>query len=112
MIDPSIQTYYRIVHTDPPSISDFLSYAARGVAVPTDPELRRLWHGVSVYDTLDRAMSRARKQPGLGMFIAELQIRWGRGIRVERTGHRRGHHTIWGDAAALLDCVTRVATVV
>ena len=112
MIDLSVQTFYRIVQTDPPSIRDFLSYADRGMAVPTDPDLRRLWYGISVYDTLDRALSRARKQPTLGTFIAEIQIRWGQGIRAERTGHRRGHHTLWGEPTALLSCVTRVVPVV
>jgi hypothetical protein len=112
MIDLSIQTFYRIVQTDPPTLEDFLSYAARGMPAPTDPALRRIWYGISVYDTLDRALSRARRQPALGTFVAEVQFRWGQGIRAERTGHRRGHHTLWGDPTQLLGCVTRVVVVV
>ena len=111
MIDPPFRGFYRIVQSDPATENDFLPYAARGGTVPTDPELRRLWHGISVYDTLDRAIRRARKQPHLGEYIAELQIPWGRSIRAERTGHRRGHHTLWGEPGALLACVNRVVPV-
>jgi hypothetical protein len=83
MADPPIRTFYRIVQHDPSTENDFLPYAARGGPVPADPELRRMWHGISVYDTLDRAVSRARKQPTLGGYIAELQIPWGGSIRAE-----------------------------
>lgn len=70
--------------------------------MPSDPDLRRMWHGISVYDSLDRARSQARKNPVLGTYIAEMVVLWGQGVRAERTGHRRGHHTLWGEPEALL----------
>jgi hypothetical protein len=108
MAIPPARAFYRIVRTDPPIVDDFLPYEARGGKPPDEPYLRRLWQGVSVYDTANRARNRALKQPHLGRYIAELRIAWGSGIHAERTGHRRGHHTLWGEPAALLASVVAV----
>lgn len=45
----------------------------------------RLWDGLSVYDTLAGAETKARKSPMIGDFIAELRIVAGGSVRVERT---------------------------
>jgi hypothetical protein len=79
--------------------------------MPSDPELRRMWQGISVYDTIERAQNQARKHPRLGAYIAELHVTWGQGVHAERTGHRRGHHTLWGDARSLHSCVLSVVPV-
>ena len=102
-------TFYRIVRTDPPAESDFLSYAALGLPAPDDPGLRRVFDGISVFDTEERARRRARATLALGRFIAAVEIATGDPIRAERTLRRSGHHTLWGDPVALLE---RVASVV
>ena len=111
MIDTPVSRYYRIIQEELATEADFEPYAAQGRPAPSDPYLRRLWQGISVYDSLERAMSQARKRPSLGAYVAELEIPWGRNIQAERTGHRRGHHTLWGEPKALLACVVRVVPV-
>ena len=108
MIEPPKSRFYRIIQEAVATEADFEPYSAQGRPAPSDPYLRRLWQGISVYDSLERALSQARRRPGLGAYVAELEIPWGRHIQAERTGHRRGHHTLWGEPAALLACVIRV----
>lgn len=62
--------------------------------------------GVSVNATLAQARTRAQflHLP----FIAEVAIPEGGPIAFERTGSRRGHHTLWGDAGTMLAAVVRV----
>jgi hypothetical protein len=60
---PATRLFCRIVRTDPPTEADFLPYEALGGAPPDDPYLRRLWQGLSVYDTETRARNRALRQP-------------------------------------------------
>lgn len=111
MIETPSRTFYRIVRGNPPTKDDFLPYAAMGGPPPADPQVRRLWKGVSVYDTIDRARNLARKRPTLGTYVAMVDVPWSQAIQAERTGHRRGHHTLWGDPAALLACVVRIVPV-
>jgi len=111
MLNPPTSRFYRIIQGERATEADFEPYAAQGRPAPTDPYLRRLWQGISVYDSLERAMNQARKRPGLGTYIAELEIPWGRSVQAERTGHRRGHHTLWGEPAAILACVIRIVPV-
>lgn len=111
MTEPPTRRYFRIVRSIAPTAADFMSYEALGAEPPRDSHLRRLWQGVSVYDTEARARARAIKQPSLGAFVAELAVPWGGGLWAERTGHRRGHHTLWGAPDELLACVQRVVPV-
>ena len=111
MLESPARTFYRIIQSDQATEADFLPYGSRGGPIPTDPQLRRMWSGISVYDTLDRARSQALKRPGLGAYIAELEVQWGRSVRAERTGHRRGYHTLWGEPSVLLACVRRIVPV-
>ena len=93
----------------PPALQDFLSDRARGRPVPRDPELRRLHDGLSVYSTLAQARRKARAFPVLGRFIAVVRRPADASITAERTiPGSAGHHTLWGDAETLLDCVESV----
>ncbi len=103
-------TFYRAVATNPPTRADILSHAVLGK--PHDrgtPEARRMALGVSVNATLAQARGRARFL-GLG-YVAEVAVSEGGPIAFERTGSARGHHTLWGDADALLAAVVRVIPV-
>jgi hypothetical protein len=102
-------TFYRIVHTDPPPLADLTSPAAIGKAPPDDdPETLRLWDGISVYDTVLRAMAKSRRYPWLGTFIAKLEIPNDGSFRIERTTKSRGHYTIWAEPEDLLESVTEM----
>jgi hypothetical protein len=103
------RTFYRIVLTDPPTLSDFLSAQARGrAALEDDPERIRLHQGISVYATAAQAHRKARASPVLGRYVAVLEIPENGPIRWERTTASQGHHTLWGDPATLLRCVVAV----
>jgi hypothetical protein len=107
------RTVYRIVRTDPPTLADFASNAARGLPLrDASPETRRLWDGLSVYATAAQARNKARQLPALGRYVARLDLPERAPVRVERTVPRsRGHHTLWGDPAVLLGCVVAVLPV-
>ncbi len=106
---PAIRRFYRLVRNIPPTLEDFLSYAALGIRVGTDDaETRRLSRGISVQATEAQAKRRRRQLPQLGNAIAVLEIPVGGLIRYERTTRTSGHHTVWGPPAALLRCVVAV----
>jgi hypothetical protein len=105
------RTFYRIVRTDRPTIADFTSNQARGLPAPDDPDRRRLWDGLSCYNTETQARRNALKRPSLGRYIAELQIPEDGPVRYERTPVSAGHHTLWGDAVVLLRYVASVSPV-
>ena len=66
---------YRIVRTDPPSLSDFMSRHELGLESPNlTPEQRRLVRGVSCFATLVQARKKARRFPSLGSFVVTLLI--------------------------------------
>ena len=112
MGEPMPTIFYRLVATDPPSLVDFLSKEARGEPLRDDTaETRRLWQGVSVYATEAQAQRKGRTSPVLGRFVAEIELPADSPIRWERTTTSSGHHTLWGDPATLLACVTRVVAV-
>ena len=104
--------FYRVVHSNPPTLIDFTSQKAKGVPMARpDPEIALLWDGVSVNATETQARTRAQTLPYLGTHVAELAIAEGDPITVRRTGSSRGHHTLWGDPAELLARVSRVVDV-
>ena len=109
---PSERVFFRIVRTNTPSPWDFTSNEARGMILrdPT-PETRRMWSGISVYDTLNRARRLAARRPELGRFIAAVRIPDDAPVVIERTGSRAGHHTIWGDPGRLLGWVVGIEPV-
>jgi hypothetical protein len=107
---PAPTTVFRIVQTDPPTTDDFISNAARGkLPHRPDPEVLRLWDGLSVFATESQARRQARRLPNLGSYIAELAIP--ATAHCEPTLRTPGHHTVWGDPSTLLDCIVRVIPV-
>ena len=106
---PVTRRFYRLVRNNPPSLEDFLSYAALGIRVGADdPETRRLSRGISVQVTEAQARRRRRQLPKLGDAIAVLEIPVGGPIHYERTTRTPGHHTLWGPPSVLLRCVVTV----
>ena len=103
--------FYRVVISNPPTIDDFLSGAERGTRLSIPPELERLRTGVSMYATIQQAAAKARRFPGLGSFIAAVELSPELEVRIERTTRQRGHHTLWGDPANLLRFVVAVVPV-
>ena len=102
-------TFYRIVRTDPPTETDFLSHKALGRRLRHDtPEYRRSWEGISVYDTLEAARENRARFPRLSGFIAELEIAEGGPIAYAKTLTDPNHYDVWGAPAALLQMVRRV----
>jgi len=103
--------FYRVVQSDPPTLSDFTSHAALGKAPATnDPARQRMAEGLSVFATVNQARRNARSFRAHGRYIAEVVID-DESLTVERTGRQPGHHTIWGDPAALLRSTARVLPV-
>jgi hypothetical protein len=93
------ETFYRLVKSSPAAREDFLSYAELGlISLDDPPEVRRLKQGISVNRTLRQAKNRT-SVPSLRdhEYIAELRIPDGAAVTFERTGHQKGHHTLWGD---------------
>lgn len=101
---------YRVVKNDPPIRADFTSNAALGrpLRSGTSEEARRLWGGLSMTDTRERAGTLQRRFPQLGVYIAVLDIPRDGQVRVERTLREPGHHTVWGDPDELLRFVVAV----
>ncbi len=107
-----VRVLYRIVHHDPPEVSDFLSNAALGKVLrrPT-PETERWWRGISTCATEQVARTRAQQAPRLGRYIAHLEIPRAAPVAVEQTGSAPGHHTVWGEPTLLRSFVVAVVPV-
>ena len=97
-------TFYRIVHSDPPTVDDFLSDREAGEPEPEPPN-ERLWDGMPVYSRADiarRLVQRVRRKFGaenmlLGEYLAELQVPDDGSILYQRTlPERKAHFTILG----------------
>jgi hypothetical protein len=107
-----LRTFFRIVSANPPGVNDFCSNQELGLPLlDPDPVKQEMWRGVSVFATLSQARNKARNYPGLGRYIAILEIDDAGPIRVARTGLGRGHHTVWADTESLLRCVVAVVHV-
>ena len=107
MTDEGYRLFYRIARSNPTTLDDFLSNAARGRPIPPDAEDARLWDGLSVYSTAAQARRQRRRSPALGSYIAVLRVPLDGSVRIERT-RGEGHHTIWADAAFLSSLVIAV----
>ncbi len=70
-----------------------------------------LWEGISVMDTLDRAMKRARRFTMHGAYIAEISVPNNGLALCKRTLKTPGHHTFYANADLILSCVTRIIPV-
>jgi hypothetical protein len=109
---PTERTYFRIVKTDPPTLSDFIPAAAPAYVLRNaSAETRRLLTGLSFYRTLAQARRKARQFPRLGAYLAELHVPAYASANVERTTSSAGHYTIWASATDLLACVVRVVPI-
>jgi len=97
--------YYRVVQSDPPQLEDFMSPRALGRTLgDPSPQRERPRRGVSLYDTDERALKKARGVPLMGDYVAKLVVHVGAGITAERTTNSTGHHTLWGPPEQLLRC--------
>ncbi len=109
-----ITTCFRIVWTDPPTINDFESHAARGdIARFPSEEAQRLATGISDFRTLSQAKRTARKRPpwlGRG-YIVRLVIPYGADARIERTTKSAGHYTLWANATSIMAWVVEITPV-
>lgn len=102
---------YRIIKAREPTLLDFTSLAAQGLAPGTDdPELQRLHMGISCWATESQARRTARRFPTLGTHIATLVLPEDAPVRVART-RGPGHHTAWGAPEDLQASVSSVAPV-
>lgn len=99
---------FRITWNDPPTAEDVSSNAALGRRPRgNDPEVLRLWQGISLFDSEERARSQAMRRPWKGnAYIAELLIPADR-FQIEST-RGKGHFTLWGDPRDILKYVERV----
>jgi hypothetical protein len=107
------RTLYRIVRTNPPTVSDFLSDDALGRgSADESADVRRLRAGCSVFNTEAQARRRAKAFPLLGRYIAVLSILDDPDIQIKiERSPGTGHHTIWDDREWLLRDVTAVVPV-
>src|SRR5207249_6630935 len=108
-----VRRFHQTVRSDPPEMRDFLSNLVQGRPLPsTDAAAVRLWIGLSVYSTEEQARRKAREYPWLGRFLAVLAIPEQGPILYARTLPAScGHHTLWGEPAAIMRCVVRVVPV-
>jgi hypothetical protein len=108
---PMAQTLYRIIQASEPTMVDFTSLEARGIAPRSDdPEIVRLNRGLSCWATEAQARRTARRFRHLGAHIADLQIPDDASVRIERT-RGPGHYTVWGFPAELMTYVSLVRSV-
>jgi len=101
---------YRIVTANPPSRRDFMSHYELGRR-PLRPLSRRdydRWRGVSHFDSLEQAEDKLHESPWLGNFIAEIEIPPKAAVRIQQTGAKRSHYTVWADAGDLLRWIVSV----
>lgn len=105
-------TFYRLVETNPPTRTDFLSQEMLGrVCNSRKPRIRDLWRGVSVYKTEADVRAHARLSPMLGRYIAVIQLPADGSIRFEFDTRPRGHCTIWATPEVILTLVVDVLEV-
>ena len=107
MTDSGYRFLHRIVKTDPPTISDFLSNAAQGHDMPADPAKQTVWDALSAYSTLAQARRKRRTSPILGRYIAVLRVPIDGPVTFERT-FGEGHFTVRGNPEMLLRMVVSV----
>ncbi len=97
--------FYRITHDPYPVAASFVSQGAQGRPCP-DPAFEREWNtGISVFDDLDHAMSKARRAHALGQFIVTLDIPPDSGVEFQQTFRDRHHYTIYAQGEVLLQFV-------
>lgn len=86
---------YRLVRSDPPSVSDFLPMNPLRARARAIPELLRC--GLSHFLEPHQAAARSRSESPL---VAEVRLP--PGVHAARTLRSPGHVTVWGTPEALL----------
>jgi hypothetical protein len=108
MVDVGPEQLFRIIRKEHPTSLDFTSKAALGIPCPDpDPNIRRLWAGLSFFATEAQARRAARRYQRLGSAIAKVRVAEVAGVRIERT-LGAGHYTVWGHPDDLLSAVVSV----
>jgi hypothetical protein len=106
----SIPLLYRIVGSDPPTERDFTSPLMLGRRPRrierAQPEE---WAGLSMFDSVERARSKAQEFPNLGRWIAAVNL--DPELVVARRTFGSGHYTVWGLPATILASVMAVEPV-
>ena len=107
---PSMVILFRVVQSDPASISDVMSREALGMR-PRHPTAKalRLWSGLSMNRTREQASQLATASPWLGGYIAEFHIPTDGSFRYELDNGRNGHCTVWGDPEDLLVLIVSIS---
>lgn len=75
-----------------------------------DARGRRLWRGLSVFDSAAGGRGAAHATSSLGRYIAQMEIRHDGAVEFEPTG-RAGHYTVWGRPGDLVAMVVAVESV-
>lgn len=105
--ESSPATLFRIIASDTPTESDFLTYADLGKPLLDDSPAGRVRHrGISAFRTETQARRRAQELH-LGSHIAEFRLTF----EHEYKAGGRGHFTVWGRPRDLLASVVRVVPV-
>jgi len=111
---PRRRRFFRLVKDDPPTLGDFMTYAALGKSPPrsrrADPGFMRRWSGLSVYDTYRAARELAAARDfQRWRYVAVLEIPSDAHIDFEGP-ETRGHWNLYGaDPAYLRDvCLIRL----
>lgn len=81
-------------------IEHYCSRAARRKPKYPDDKDAVLWAGISMFETQDQALSRARRDP---IVVSKVILTRGLGFYVAKT-LGDGHHTVWGDPEGLRSC--------
>jgi hypothetical protein len=107
------RTFYRLLRSNTPALSDFMSYEALDVPPrrPLTARQRDQWRGVSFYATLAAARLRAQLSPQLGSHIAEVRIPTDAPVRIEQAGRDPDHYTVWAEPGDLRDWVVSIEPV-
>jgi len=88
---------HRLVREDPPELGAFVSKLVRGGRrFPAETPI--LHAGLSMFETVEQAVSRARRTPRI---VAAVRLS-GPDIHVAKT-LGAGHYTVWGDTEVLCE---------
>lgn len=87
------RAFYRVIWGPRAAVEHSLSSKVKGEPPPAGPELLRLYDGISMFSTEQRARNKALDLR-LGNHIAAVKLPDNAPVRWERTLSSRGHPTI------------------